>query len=104
MVMDVVKKIALKTTMDSAKKLYKKGNTVEEIAGKFWKHEQISAGLNVLGITEEELIKMIKDKVELKSIRYYSQLKWLKLSLMGERHKLEGCYPIQLRRGKGNSH
>ena len=57
------KKIALRAVLKKAKELYKKGNTVEEIALKFWANEQVAAGLNALNVSTEELIKLIKDKV-----------------------------------------
>ena len=62
--MGFLKKLALKTTLDKAKSLYKKGNTVEEIALKLWKNEQVAAGLNVLSVSPDDLIKMIEDKVK----------------------------------------
>ena len=60
----LVLKIVLKTTLDKAKSLYKKGNTVEEIALKLWKNEQVAAGLNVLSVSPEDLVEMIEDKVK----------------------------------------
>jgi len=64
MKMGFLKKLALKTTLDKAKSLYKKGNTVEEIALKLWKNEQVAAGLNVLSVSPEDLVEMIEDKVK----------------------------------------
>ena len=64
MKMGFLKKLALKTTLDKAKSLYKKGNTVEEIALKLWKNEQVAAGLNVLSVSPDDLVEMIKDKVK----------------------------------------
>ena len=64
MVMEMAKKLALKTTMDKAKERYKKGDTVEEITDKFWASPQVSAGLNALGVSPEELIQLITDAVK----------------------------------------
>ncbi len=62
--MEWAKKLALKTTLDKAKERYKKGDTVEEIADKFWASPAVSNGLNALGVNPEELIKMITDAVK----------------------------------------
>jgi len=63
MVTGFFKKIALKSVMDKAKELHKAGNSVEQIAERFWAEPRVAEGLKVLGITDEKLIKMIKDKV-----------------------------------------
>ncbi len=64
MVMEMARKLALKTTMDKAKERYKKGDTIEEIAEKFWASPGVSNGLNALGVSPEELIKLITDAVK----------------------------------------
>lgn len=64
MVMEIAKKLALKTTMDKAKERYKKGDTIEEIASKFWASPQVANGLNALGVSPDELIRMITDAVK----------------------------------------
>ena len=58
------KKLALRTTMDKAKELYQAGNTIEEIADKFWANPQVADGLEALNISPNDLLKMIKDKVK----------------------------------------
>ena len=57
------KKLALRTTMNKAKEMYKAGNTVEQIADRFWAEPKVAEGLIVLDVTPEDLLKMIKDKV-----------------------------------------
>ena len=64
MVMNMAKNLALKTTMNKAKDRYKKGDTIEEIAGKFWASPAVSNGLNALGVSPAELIKMITEAVK----------------------------------------
>ncbi len=64
MVMEIAKKLALKTTMDKAKERYKKGDTVEEIADKFWASPGVADGLNALGVSPEELIQIITEAVK----------------------------------------
>ena len=64
MVMDIAKKLALKTTMDKAKERYKKGDTIEEIADKFWASPTVSNGLNALGVSPEGLLNMITEAVK----------------------------------------
>lgn len=64
MVTRFFKKLALKAVMDKAKELYEKGNTIDEIALKFWKDERVADGLRLLNIGTDELIKMIEDKVK----------------------------------------
>lgn len=59
-----IKKLALRSVMDKAKGLHKAGNSVEQIAEKFWANEQVATGLIRLNISPDELIKMIKDKVK----------------------------------------
>ena len=66
MVMRFAKKLALKGIMDKAKELHEKGNTVEQIAEKFWAEPKVAEGLRALSITDAELIKMIKNKVKVK--------------------------------------
>jgi len=57
------KKLALRAVLNKAKELYKKGNTVDEIALKFWAEPKIAAGLNAVDVSTDDLINMIKDKV-----------------------------------------
>jgi len=64
MVMNIVRRIALKAILDKAKELHQKGKTVEEIADKFLAEPKIVEGLVALGIDRDELIKMIEDKVK----------------------------------------
>ena len=67
MKMGFLKKLALKTTLDKAKSLYKKGNTVEEIVEKLWNNKQVAIGLSALGaldVSPEDLVEMIEDKVK----------------------------------------
>lgn len=63
MVTRFFKKIALKQVMDKAKELHKKGNTVDEIALKFWENGKIADGLRALNVGTDELIKMIEKEV-----------------------------------------
>ena len=56
-------KLALKRVMDKAKELHKKGNSVEQIAEKFWAEPKVASGLRMLEIDNDKLIKMIKKKV-----------------------------------------
>jgi len=57
------KKLALRAVLKKAEELYKKDNTIEQITDKLWRTERVAAGLKVLGVSPEELTKMIKDKV-----------------------------------------
>jgi len=57
------KKLALIAVLNKAKKLHKEGNTVEQIAEKFWAEPKVAEGLMILDLTTEDLIKMIKDAV-----------------------------------------
>jgi len=59
-----IKKYALRKVMKKAVELHKAGNSVEQITEKFWNETKVAEGLVALGITDVELIKMIKDKVE----------------------------------------
>jgi len=63
MIMRVIRWLALRRTMKEAKELYKKGDSIEEIAEKIWATPDLATGIIVLGISPEDLLKMIKDKV-----------------------------------------
>ena len=63
MIPGFIKRYALRTLMEKATELHKAGNSVEQIAEKFWDEPKVAEGLVALSITDAELVKMIEKEV-----------------------------------------
>ena len=56
---ELIKRMAMREVIKKAKELKEKGNTTDQIIQKFWKEQKVVDGMNMLGVTKEELKEMI---------------------------------------------
>lgn len=64
--MNLLKRIALREITKKAVELHRGGMSIETITRRFWADPKVTAGLVALDITDAELTKIIKEKVNKK--------------------------------------